>query len=125
MNFATRGLDRLDSEYLSQVFGQGRPRVSAALSSLSPSEAEPLVGLRRSLASLQDRLTACDVLAGAGVDSSTHGIGDDTVLTDRDGQNRAGRVEAHLVDADDPMNAISHTHSQSFGTYEVNPDCGW
>ena len=46
----TRGLDRLDSEILSQVFGQGRPRVSAALSSLRSSEAEPLVGLRRSLA---------------------------------------------------------------------------
>ena len=46
----SRGLDRLDSEILSQVFGQGRPRVSAALSSLRSSEAEPLVGLRRSLA---------------------------------------------------------------------------
>src|SRR5678816_4158830 len=45
-----RGLDRLDSEILSQVFGQGRPRVSAALSSLWPSEAEPFGGLRRSLA---------------------------------------------------------------------------
>src|SRR6476659_2833412 len=49
-----RGLDRLDSEILSQVFGQGRPRVSAALSSLRSSEAEPLLsdnaGLRRSLA---------------------------------------------------------------------------
>jgi hypothetical protein len=45
-----RGLDRLGSEILSQVFGQGRPRVSAALSSLRSSEAEPLVGLRRSLA---------------------------------------------------------------------------
>ncbi len=27
----TRGLDRVDSEFLSQVFGQGRPRASAAL----------------------------------------------------------------------------------------------
>ncbi len=47
-----RGLDRLGSEYLSQVSGQGRPRVSAALSSLRSSEAEPLAGLRRSLARL-------------------------------------------------------------------------
>ena len=38
-----RGLDRAESEILSQVFGrlgQGRPRVSAAVSSLWPSEAE-------------------------------------------------------------------------------------
>jgi hypothetical protein len=52
-----RGLDRLDSEFLSQVFGQGRPRVSALRRSsgrpepgrgarrdqtMRPSEAEPL-----------------------------------------------------------------------------------
>ena len=36
-----RGLDRLHSEFLSQAFGQGRPRVSAAWSNNAPSEAEP------------------------------------------------------------------------------------
>ena len=48
-------LTGMNLHHLSQVFsGQDRPRVSAALSSLSPSEAEPLLsdnaGLRRSLA---------------------------------------------------------------------------
>jgi hypothetical protein len=50
-NRNARGRDRLDSEFLSQVsVGQGRPRVSAAFSKMRPSEAEPLAGLRRSLA---------------------------------------------------------------------------
>jgi hypothetical protein len=46
----TGGLDRLDSECLSQLVGQGRPRVSAASSRMPRSEAEPLDGLKRSLA---------------------------------------------------------------------------
>ena len=36
-----RGLDRLEFEFLSQVSGQGRPRVSAALLNNATSEAEP------------------------------------------------------------------------------------
>src|SRR5262245_62007849 len=55
-----RGLDRLGSGFLSQLFGQGRPRVSAALSSLRPSEAEPPPGLRRSLARTETRCGAQD-----------------------------------------------------------------
>jgi hypothetical protein len=64
MTRASRGLDRLDSEYWSQLFGQGRPRVSAALSSLSPGEAEPLVGLRRSLARTRDYSVIRSAFAG-------------------------------------------------------------
>src|SRR5688500_20339511 len=46
-----RGLEPRKLVPMSQVFGaRGRPRVSAALSSLRTSEAELLAGLRRSLA---------------------------------------------------------------------------
>src|SRR4029453_9871647 len=55
---APRGLQRLDAEFLSQILRQGRPRVSAALSSLRPSEAGPLGRLRRSLARIASATVA-------------------------------------------------------------------
>ena len=64
MRASARGLDPLDSEHLSQVFGS-RPsaRQRGVIKAMQPSEAEPLDGLRRSLARVRLAMRAVGATA--------------------------------------------------------------